>query len=182
MIDSVRSCVWKEAVSNGKLWRSLYFRWAIYLTLLLAPLWLQPGWWEQSISILSILIGFSVAAYSLLLAFGNREFQKLLSAQPAAADQAPAFMRMSAAFLFFITVQMSGLCAALFSQAWFFEDFWKMHVEIKLIYWPLWLISFFLFCYSLTCAMNAARYIYKMTEMFVALENRIKNDKKSAEE
>ena len=58
---------------------SAYFHAALLLLAITSHYWLTECWWEQSISILPNLLGFSLAGFAMFLGFGDEKFRALLA-------------------------------------------------------------------------------------------------------
>jgi phage FluMu protein Com len=82
--------VYKSAAKiYGKYWiayggwqamkRSPYLHAAIVLLVLTTPFWVCRAWWEQVISVIPSLLGFTLGGFAMFLGFGNKKFLALLA-------------------------------------------------------------------------------------------------------
>lgn len=160
---------WKEIL------RSTYFRWSVVSTAFLAPLWLKEEWWELVISVSPSVIGFSLAAYAMIFAFGNDRFQTLM-AHEVSQQEPSVFITVSAAFVHFIVVQMAGLLAAFFCKAWFlpapqfirnlFDSPSSFDLFISVTRVFFWGTGFLAFCYGLFCGLAATTRVFRLTRSY----------------
>ena len=56
---------WRAVFDSG------YSYTAIMLTVVSAGLWTQANWWDISIAVLPSMMGFSIAAFALIIAVGD---------------------------------------------------------------------------------------------------------------
>src|SRR5690606_16219578 len=93
--------------------RSPYLHVSIVIVAISAHYWITARWWEQPLSIIPNLLGFSLGGLAMLLSFGNAEFQKFISQRDSEASVEPtAFIEVSASFVHFMLLQLAALLTA----------------------------------------------------------------------
>lgn len=150
-------------------WRALcssaYLAIAIVMTALCFPLWTNPGWWDDVLSVSPSVLGFSLGGYAILLAFGSDDFRTLSAGE---LDNKPSpWMELSAAFVHFIVIQLFGLVLALIAKgrpfsAMGLEDF-SSRVWITTSCWAL---GFLVFAYGLVLVLASTFRILDVTHAF----------------
>ncbi len=164
--------------SVGKIWKtywnvyggfsallcSPYFHFALLVSVVTCPVLkcAEIKWYDLSLSILPNVLGFTVGAYAILLAFGETAFRSLLMDVRKSGEGPSAFMFVSAAFVHFIFLQVLGVIYAIICKIY----------SINFI-----LISFIgvlIFIYSLSSIMAATMQIFRLTEWY---EMKVQKDK-----
>lgn len=124
--NSIIRRYWEEYGGWPGLMTSKYFWAAFCLTLVMFPFWWSQPWYDTSISVLPNLLGFSLAAYAILLSISD-------SPVKAAMVKSGASLVISATFAHFILVQALALVVALAAKALYpqsgpLADYLKEHV------------------------------------------------------
>lgn len=148
-------------------------------------LWKEGGWWDFSLNLLPNLLGFSLGAFAILLAFGNERFQKLLSVRPESKNiskkhKNAAYESVSTGFAHFIIIQFLGIAIAFLAKAWYvdmpdwlsrltLEHRWATHLyeTLRFLFWGL---GFLLLCYSLTCCVASTMRMLRLIRKLVEIE------------
>ena len=91
---------------------------ATFVTVVCWGSWRSANWPDLALSVLPALLGFTLAAYALLLAFGDERFRAFLAEQQAeatgtAVPEDNALLGISAIFLHFIVVQVVAILLAI---------------------------------------------------------------------
>ncbi|MDB5070243.1 MAG: hypothetical protein JWM87_1354 [Candidatus Eremiobacteraeota bacterium] len=161
---------------------SPYLHLAVIGSALCSGVWMGPSWSDLPLGILPNLLGFALAAYALLFAFGDEQFRTFL-AIPTSIDHSPEKRRskmlvISATFLHFVLVQVTALALAIVA---------KCHILGHLVTIaralghplafssPVWFIarsvfsfvSFTIFLLSITTSLAAAFAIFRATTWYV---------------
>lgn len=154
-----------------KLFISKYFLTACLLLIPTHSLWSKAGWWDTIFSIVPNLLGFTIGAFSLTIAFGDEKFKELLAKTVDDEDSSP-LQEMSATFLIFIAVQTLALIAAIACKG-----MWETGMEfvpekffhlVGLAGVLIWGVSYFLFLYGILLALAAARWIHMLAVVYTA--------------
>lgn len=166
---------WQAYGAGPGVTRSPYLHAAILLSVIMAPLWIQAGWWSDVIAILPSVLGFSIAALAMLMSFGDERFRALVA---RAGGTTPTYVRVIASFVHFIVVQTIALIAALVCKAWSFHlPTWLaraladsgVFTVASFLKYALWGIAFTIFTYALMCALSATLYIFRLIMIFVTV-------------
>lgn len=110
---------WRTYGGLRALLLSPYLHGSIAYTFLVTPLWYYRGaaWFDTAVSVIPSMLGFSVAGYAILLAFGDEKFRKIISGSDSDGKPSP-FMVVNASFVHFILVSAVALLFAIFAKAW----------------------------------------------------------------
>lgn len=177
---------WTDYGGIHALSRSRYFRFSIVFTILSFALWSKEGWWENAISVVPAIIGFSLAAYAMLIAFANERFLKIITTPiPAKGEQDPkktapsVYLSTGAAFVHFIIVQTTALLLALACKALYVPVWHPVQKLLHLLGIPLdvfvwltrsaWFVGYFVFIYGILCGLAATMRIYRMSRWYASM-------------
>ncbi len=119
MKDGLFSRYWKAYGGFKALLTSPYLWASIFISLALFPHWSQPNWWDDVLSIMPNLLGFSLGGYAMWIAIGDDDFRQLISGEDDDGEPSP-YMEMNAAFVHFIILQLLSMVLALFAKAYYF--------------------------------------------------------------
>jgi hypothetical protein len=100
---------------------SPYFHAAILCSLIIFPFWTGKevgAWFDLCISFMPNSLGFTVAGYAILLAFGDSAFRQLLAGTKDSNGGVSAFIEVNSTFVHFIILQVLALVIALIGKAW----------------------------------------------------------------
>lgn len=95
---------------------SPYTHFAIIGSTLSAGSWLKTDWPSEPLQVLPNLLGFALAAYALLLGFGDDEFRKFLATSDSPnsdRDENSLLTDLSSTFLHFVIVQIVAIALAI---------------------------------------------------------------------
>jgi hypothetical protein len=96
---------------------------AIFVTLASWRSWHAPGWYSTPLSVLPSLLGFTLAAYALLLGFGDEGFLKFLAVTDGTTSarteekHISVLTSVSAIFLHFVVVEVLALLLSIIGSA-----------------------------------------------------------------
>ncbi len=133
---------------------------SILITILCYPLWFNQQWWENVISIMPNLLGFTLAGYAIWLAIGDGKFREILSG--STEEKTSPFMSLNYSFLHFIFIQILALIYAILVSgfsAW--GDFWPKEV-VKITG----LIGYLLFIYAIFSAFATVLAIVRYSRWY----------------
>lgn len=183
---------WRTYGGWGALLRSPFFHLAVLLTLALTPIWWGQSWWTHSLSIVPAILGFSIAAFTLILGVGDEGFRRELGFQRT-PGKASTLTNTSASLFHFIAVQILALIAALLASSHpvafvlsaIGEPFpaGKFGTLLFLLGKFLHATGFFLLCYALLTAAAATMSIFRLATIFssYATKNSVNPDSKHQE-
>lgn len=163
---------WESLGGWVTLLQDKYFYIALILTALLLPLWWHPFWWDTILSVISILVGFSISGFAVILSISDARFKARLLVR-SSYDRRSPFLMANAAFTHYITSGFLALLAALICKAWYQPtwlpspeaDLQDFNILFTVLSKFLWTFSGFLFCYCLSSGVGAIFYIYHIAEI-----------------
>lgn len=171
---------WSSYGRFNALIRSPYLWISVIITLLLFPLWSNPNWWDDVLSILPNLLGFSLGGYAMWLAIGDDSFRQVITGKDHSGETSP-YMDVNAAFVHFILLQVLALVLALFAKAWWNSDILiQIFGNVVLKYGGLiyYFFGFFIFIYALMSAVAATLALLQVSSWYdeMRTEERNKNE------
>ena len=119
MGSDIGAIYWRSYGGFEALFSSPYLRAAIIISLMLYPHWSQPNWWDDVLSIMPNLLGFSLGGFAMWIAIGDDDFRKLISGEITDDEPSP-YMEVNAAFVHFVILQMLAILCSLFAKAYYF--------------------------------------------------------------
>lgn len=162
---------WMYYGGSRTLLRSPYFHFAFLFVAIFYPFWYREPWWSTAISVLPNLIGFTLGAYAILLAFGDELFRAALAGDRGYRKS--PLMRMSAVLSHFIIVQIISLISAIGVKAWS-SHFYQIPIDLnlKLISGKILLIDIvspifcFIFFYALLLSISTVISIFRVSRWY----------------
>lgn len=161
------------------IYESRYFHLAVILLFPTYSLWSKPNWWDTVLAILPNLLGFTIGAFALILAFGDEKFKNILAKEAEEGKGSPIH-QMSATFFIFIAVQTISLLGALACKGmWEYETpfipakYYQLFQYIGLV---VWFINYLFFIYGILLALAAAKWIHMLAISYATYLN--SNNKK----
>lgn len=160
--------------------RSPYTLISVIITALCFGTWRTTEWSDLPLSIIPALLGFSLAAYALLLAFGDEQFRAFLAerdASEAGANVATdnVLLGTSAIFLHFIIVQALALIFAVVAHSHpartFLTATFQHTIAAHAARYILAFIGFYLFILSLAMSVAAGINIFHATVWYVLFKD-----------
>jgi hypothetical protein len=118
-VDSVFRIYWRSYGGSAALIRSPFLWAAVFITGLLYPKWSQPLWWNDVLSIMPNMLGFTLGGYAMWMAIGDDKFRTLISGERPSGTPSP-YMTVNALFVHFILLQITAILLALVAQAYDF--------------------------------------------------------------
>lgn len=156
---------WDSILKDESLWA------ALALTAVSFPLWLRPLWWDATISVLSILIGFSVSGFGVALTLISTQSSRILKKGP---DGKPSpLVVYVAGFVHYFLVGFAALAVSVLCKAWYFpevvDEKWGEDCflcSMLTICCRLgWLFTGFLFWYSITLVVRCVMSIFRTSQI-----------------
>lgn len=157
-----------EALRN-----SPFLHFAVLLTVLCTPLWWSENWWEKSLSVIPTILGFSIAAFALLLGVGTDHFKMLIGTRnPKKAHS--TLTKTSASFFHFVLVQAIAIVLALIASgrplSWAFEALpgaeLRDSVVLIVLSKTFRFAGFFFLSYALLTSIAATLSIFRLSTVF----------------
>ncbi|MBH9722850.1 hypothetical protein JAO10_21215 [Burkholderia contaminans] len=157
-----------EAYGGFKtLFTSRFFWAAIIITGLSYPFWSIKDWWNVVTTVLPTILGFTIAAFALVIGLGAGVFKRQLH-RARKSGKPPMYLQVSGIFVHQIVVQASAiLFAVTLAAIWLWpaptEEPWVMVNEwARRISWG---IGFFLFVYSILLVIAGALNLYTLAKL-----------------
>lgn len=164
--SGVFALAWRNTGGLQATRRSADLALSVIVWILCFNYWLHHPWWDQVISVLPNVLGFTLGGFAIFLGFGSDSFKKVLVDENHAKS---LYLSVSSAFLVFVSMQIFSLLYAFVAKALHFE-LPKSLIGIQ----PL--ISFgepiasgigyFLFVYSFVLALRAAVRVFKLSRWY----------------
>jgi hypothetical protein len=175
-VFDIFSRYWKAYGGIGSLLRSFYLHMAIILLILTTYTWFSPicnagactAWWDQSLSILPNLLGFTLGGFAIFVGFGDEKFRALL-AQPEQNDSIPTiYVELCATFVHFIVVQILALTIAVVAKSWWF---YTPFIDPIRVYLPALnavagAFGYGFFLYALMSVLAATMHVFRIASMY----------------
>ncbi|MDP8098314.1 hypothetical protein [Pasteurella atlantica] len=162
---------WKELLCSP------YLHVAIFLLFLTHHQWLSRGWWDNSLSILPTLLGFSVGGFAIFLGLGDEVFRSIL-AEKDEHESFSTYTLVSSTFVHFIFVQCLAIIFALLAQSfayqpnWLPDKFMLYFLYITPIFWGL---GYLLFLYSIMTMLATVMAIFRCSKWYEEYQSNINN-------
>ncbi|MCU5784852.1 hypothetical protein MA04_04152 [Alcanivorax balearicus MACL04] len=178
---SIFSRYWKAYGGCKALLKSVYLRAAFILTFLFFPTWSQPGWWEDVISIMPNLLGFSLGGYAMWMAIGDDDFRALISGSEKQGKPSP-YMSVNATFVHFILLQVLSIILAVMAKAYNFSmpsDFFLYEffgLGFRFLVLGVNGVFYFVFLYALLSAIAATLALLRVSSWYDAWHKEEKGD------
>lgn len=171
---------WVAYGGAAALMRSAYMHWALLLLALTWKTWVEPqtipggsvaAWWDQSLSVLPNLLGFSLGGFAIFIGFGDEKFRQLLADPVPGGDansSANLYVKACATFVHFILVQALALMAAVIAKAWWFYSplMDPLREWLPLLNGVAGLLGYGLFLYALSCVIAATMHVFRLANMY----------------
>jgi hypothetical protein len=157
-------------VISGR-WKGVFMAFDFWLSivvwLLTYHFWWYEKWWDQVISVIPSVLGFTLGGFAIFLGFGSESFKEMLAAGDD-IDSSP-YVSVSAAFLFFTIMQLAALLMAFIANSMHFATPTAL-LPYKGAIHTFDIIGsgfgYFIFLYSLALALRAALRIFRLSRWY----------------
>lgn len=159
---------WVAYGGLSSLLRSPYFHAALVLLCLTFNTWINPAWWDQSLSVLPNLLGFTLGGFAIFIGFGDEKFRALLAEPEDDKNMPTIYVSLCSTFVHFILVQVFALTYALIAKSWWFYTPWLDFSRPALVYLNgiAGAIGYGLFLYALTSVVAATMHVLRIATMY----------------
>ncbi|AYR22309.1 hypothetical protein [Herbaspirillum rubrisubalbicans] len=151
-------------------WRAIIFSPFFWISIILAIIsthfWLTQPWWDQVLSVMPNVLGFTLGGFAIFLGFGDEKFRELISGQDEGDNSASAYMEVSATFLHFVLIQLFALLAAIIAKAVSFDTPDCLKSILGMLTWlraPADFLGYWLFLYGLCIIAASALAIFRVS-------------------
>lgn len=158
---------WKDFIVSP------YLHVSLFLVLVTYGAWTEKAWWDQVLTVVPSLLGFSLGALAIFLGFGSERFRDVISGKrPGAADTVSPYMSATAAFTHFIVVQVAAVtlavvCAALFNMPAPAKNS-LLYIANEFGRLVLWGTGYWLFLYALCLAAASVFAVFRIASWYDA--------------
>lgn len=120
---------WKAYGGLKSVIKSIYFRASLIITAIIYPVWTNDGWWDDPISIIPNLLGFTLGGLAMFLAFSDKGFVSVLSfsaqqEEDKGGKKYSIFIRGISTFVHFVIVQVLTLLYAFVFKSFYGTKYW----------------------------------------------------------
>ena len=181
MTNNIIGRYWRAYGGFTELLTSPYFYASIIITGILFPAWSQLGWWDDVLSIMPNMLGFSLGGFALWMSIGSEKFRNFLAEQDEQCGECKAcksnnvctnddpseFTMINAIFLHFIILQVVATIFAMISKSYSgFIDIIGISITSKIIVISCFASSYFIFIYALISALELSVGLFRVTTMY----------------
>lgn len=165
---------WKCYGGFKALFTSKFLWLSILIAILLWPRWSQPDWWDDVLSIMPNLLGFSLGGFAMWIAIGDDDFRSLIAGEDESDgdDSVSPYMEVNAAFVHFIILQLCSIVFALFAKTYFFklspdfQFFDTIKSVLPYIVLPGYFISYTLFIYAIFSGLASTFALLRVSKWY----------------
>ncbi|HAU4370685.1 TPA: hypothetical protein F6W26_24720 [Citrobacter amalonaticus] len=181
---------WKIYGGAGAIFKSCYFWSALLMTVILYPSWSHKGWWDDILSLMPNLLGFSLGGFAMWIAIGDEAFKKIITGdeinEKGEVESSP-YMSVNATFVHFILLQLLTIITALITKAYssiLIDNafmYYYIGISYKYILLGFSFFAYFIFIYSVFSALAAVLAIFRVSswyDKFMTLRNIQEESKK----
>ncbi len=146
--------------------KSYDFYLSIIITITCFPVWIRPGWWDITLSIMPSFLGFTLGGFAIFLGFGSDRFKTFISNNNHEKSE---YLSVSSSFLIFVIFQILALLYAIISKSLFYPPPKKLEFIIQISEYLnpfFWCIGFFILIYSIFMGLRAALRIFRVSRWY----------------
>lgn len=181
MKNNIIARYWRAYGGFAALLKSPYFYASIIITGILFPAWSQLGWWDDVLSIMPNLLGFSLGGFALWMSIGSEKFRDFLAEKDKQCGECEAcnsnndctnddpsmFTMINAIFLHFILLQVLAILLAMICKTYVDHfDLVAMHSKSKLVLASFYCASYFVFIYALVSTVALSIGLFRVTTIY----------------
>ncbi|KPZ65670.1 hypothetical protein AN392_01218 [Pseudoalteromonas sp. P1-16-1b] len=182
MTNNIIARYWRAYGGFTALLTSPYFYASIIITGILFPAWSKFGWWDDVLSIMPNLLGFSLGGFALWMSIGSEKFRDFLAEQDKPCGECiecknafgqcfnnkpSAFTMINAIFLHFILLQVLAILLAMICKTYVdYFDLITMHNKSKLALAIFYCASYFVFIYALVSTVTLSIGLFRVTTLY----------------
>ncbi len=116
LIDAVKS-YWRTYGGLSAFMKSPFTHIAVLIEVFCIPIWVERSWPDFVLLFLPPILGFTLAGYALVFAFGDDFFRKIMAGSHRQPGQPVFYTQISATYLHFIIVQVVAIAFAVIAKA-----------------------------------------------------------------
>jgi len=162
----IAQLAWRNMGGSRELLKSFDFRVACLVTLLCAPAWIGSGWWDDAISVIPSLLGFTLGGFAIFLGFGSDQFKEMIADEDEVKSE---YLSVSSAFLFIVAVQVAALLYAIVAKALWVPT--PEALQFLMFFLPVlnpiaWMVGYFLYVFGVVLSLRAAIRIFRVSRWY----------------
>lgn len=166
---------WKSYGGLKAMFGSPYLHVSLFILLCTFGFWSDDKWWNQSLSILPNLLGFTLGGFAIFLSLGSDEFRSLLASNDEVEESfdKSSYMIVVSAFIHFVVIQIFALIISIIanaSQHTTKPDCISNNIN-NLLSVILGAFGYGFFLYSLVLSLSVCFAIYRLASLFSKIEN-----------
>ncbi len=169
-LKAILATYWRAYGGWKAVFRSPYFWLSIALLAVTWHYWASQPWWEQVLSVIPNLLGFTLGGFAVFLGFGDEKFKSLIAGEDSdLPGETSPYMEMCSAFLHFVIVQCLALIVGIVAKATAFEMTGCLKPVTQWIENYRWIADMFgywVFLYGICLALAAAIGIFRVAFWF----------------
>lgn len=164
-------------------WRALlksrYLHISALITIILYPTWSHVGWWDDVLSLMPNLLGFSLGGFAMWIAIGDDKFRALISG--AKGNKTSPYMEVNAAFVHFIFLQILSILIGLIAKSYSsivvreMESIKSSDFIYIVIIKGVSGLGYLIFIYAVLSALAAVFAIFRVSKWYDQYSSRLKN-------
>ncbi|WP_322880833.1 hypothetical protein [Pandoraea sputorum] len=176
---------WKISGGWGEAFRSREFHIAVFVTVLCTHFWIECEWYEQVLSVMPNVLGFTLGGFAIFLGFGDERFKGLLAGKDDGDSEESPYLGFAAAFVTFVFFQILSILYAIVAKSLSFPTPKFLYPIANYLHTGYIFSSFlgyFLFIYALTLALRATLRVFRLArwyDIFVADDRKREKEKTS---
>ncbi|HBQ2523818.1 hypothetical protein H8J53_22010 [Klebsiella quasipneumoniae] len=180
--NSILKDYWRMYGGWRALCKSCYFRMSVVMTIILYPTWSHVGWWNDILSLMPNLLGFSLGGFAMWIAIGDDNFRELISGSEE--NKTSPYMEVNAAFVHFIFLQILSIligliaksyCVVLLGKFFFLKQYELIYIICLKVVSGL---GYFIFVYAIFSALAAVFAIFRVSKWYDQYSGHIRKSKK----
>lgn len=153
---------WKAYGGVRDLGKSAYLHASVVMLVVTAHFWAFKNWWEQPLSIIPSLLGFSLAGLAVFVGFSDREYQSLL-ATTKDDNGTSVFLSTCATYVHFVVIQFLSLVFAIVAKSLDFPFDWPapFAAYVRPAFCVFGAMGYLLFLYAIFSMVAAAMSLFR---------------------
>jgi hypothetical protein len=168
-VREIFSRYWKAYGGKKALVSSPYLHLALVLLVATFATWSKNDWWNDVISTLPNLLGFTLGGFAMFLGFGDEKFRALLAEPDEDEPNEPSlYVSLCSTFVHFIVIQVLALICALMAKSWWFFYEWPESIRLALPWLNLigGALGYCLFLYAVSSVLAATMHVFRIATFY----------------
>ena len=164
---------WQNYGGFAAIITSPYLHISIFLLILTIPFWFYNKWWEQSLSIIPSILGFTIGGFAIFSGYGNDKFRSLLATEDDKGKS--PYLDVTTTFLHFVIMQTLTLAVALIANSVNAIPIMEITntnrcICISTIWFLLGFLGYGIFLYSILLTFAVCFALYRLVCLYIKFE------------